>query len=170
MEDDGMDRIPTGRIIRMDTGSDRWGMVVYMVVNQPIVCGTCEYVVFDWRESDGDVVCPYCGHLITDRYHYPCPKCGEDDYHTLRIVTNNNWHYDSYTGQITEYNDKRGKVMSYCGKALMRDIMSGRMTLLGPEESQDVKRRIIWTGSDDYDPSKPMPQSIIDQFPDSDQE
>ena len=55
--------------------------------------------------------------------------------------------------------------MSYCGKALMDDIRSGRMTLLSAKDSQDVKRRIIWTGSSDYDSTKQMPQSIIDQFP-----
>lgn len=165
-----MDRIPTGRIIRMDTGSDRWGMVVYMVVNPPIVCETCDSVIFDWRAIDGQVICPACNHLILDRLQYPCPKCGGYDYHTLRIVTNNNWHYDSTTGQVTEYNDQRDRIISICGKSLMDDIGHGRMTLLGPKDSQDVKRRIIWTGSDDYDPTKPMPQSIIDQFPDSAQE
>ena len=165
-----MDRIPTGRIITIDTGSDMWGRVVYMVVNPPIVCETCDSVVFDWRVIDGQVVCPGCNHVILDRFLYPCPKCGENDYHTLRIVSNNNWHYDSTTGQITEYNDQRGRTINVCGKSLLADINAGRMRLLSPRESQDVKKRIIWTGSDDYDPVKPMPQSIIDQFPYSAQE
>lgn len=158
-------RIPVGRIISADTGDDRWGRVLYMVVNPPIVCEHCDTVVFEWRSSAGDVICPECGNVIRDRYFCPCPVCGGDDYHTLRVVNNNNWHYDSVSGEVTPYNDRKGTVMNRCGKSIMDDIKSQRVFLLSGRESQAVKRKILWTGIDDYDPSRPMPQWIIDRFP-----
>ena len=158
-------RIPVGRIIKADMGDEKWGRVLYLVVNPPIVCETCCSVVFEWRESAGDVICPDCGSVIRSREHPPCPVCGEDDYHTLRVVHNNNWHYDSVSGEVTEYNDKRGVSMSRCGKSIMDDIRPQRVVLLTARESQDMKRRITWVGSDDYAPGRPMPQWIIDKFP-----
>lgn len=163
-------RIPVGRIIRTDMGADRWGMVLYMVVNPPIVCETCGAVVFEWRSSDGQVICPECGHVIEERVYFPCPVCGEQDYHTLRVVHNDNWHYDSVSGEVTEYCDKRGTALNVCGKSLMRDFRSQRIVLMNPKESQDIKRKITWTGSMDYDPRAPMPQWVIDKFPYSAQE
>lgn len=158
-------RIPVGRIIRVDMGMDKWGVVLYMVVNPPIVCEHCNTVVFEWRSSAGDVICPDCGKVIRTRFYYPCPVCHGNDYHTLRVVNNNNWHYDSTMGEVIEYNDRKGTVMNICGKSLMEDFKYQRMFLLTAKESQDVKRKIMWTGSDDYDSRKPMPQSIIDMFP-----
>lgn len=146
-------------------GSDKWGRVLYMVVNPPIVCEHCGTVVFEWRSSEGDVVCPDCGRVIRDRFHYPCPRCHGDDYHTLRVVNNNNWHFDSTRGEVNEYNDKEGAVMNVCGKSLMEDFKSQRMFLLTARESQDIKRKLTWAMSDDYDSRKLMPQSIVDRFP-----
>ena len=162
--------IPVGRILSVDTGDGCWGRVVYMVVNPPIVCEHCNTVVFEWRSSVGDVICPDCGNVIHDRFYYPCPTCGGDDYHTLRIVNNNNWHYDSTSGEVTEYNDKKGRVMNICGRLLMDDIRNQRLRLMTAKESQDIKRKIAWTGSDDYEAGKPIPDSIINQFPYSAQE
>ena len=156
--------IPAGRILMTDTGHGKWGRVVYMTVNPPIVCENCNAVVFEWRSSGGDVVCPECGKTIKDRFYYPCPHCHGDDYHSLRVVNNNNWHYDSTTGEVTEYNDKKGVVLNVCGKELMEDIRHNRVTLLTEREGNEVKRKIIWTSSDDYDSSKPMPQEIRDMF------
>ena len=136
-----------------------------MVVNPPIVCEHCDSVVFEWRSSCGDVVCPECGEVIHDRFYYPCPHCHGDDYHTLRVVNNNNWHYDSTSGEVTEYNDMKGTVMNVCGKSLLDDIKCNRVVLSTARESQDIKRKIAWTASDDYEPGKPIPQSIIDRFP-----
>jgi hypothetical protein len=31
-------RIPVGRIIRTDMGNDKWGIILYMVINPPIIC------------------------------------------------------------------------------------------------------------------------------------
>ena len=157
--------IPVGRIIKVDMGDDRWGRVLYMVVNPPIVCEHCDTVVFEWRANQGDVICPECGDVIRTRFYYPCPYCGGNDYHTLRVVNNNNWHYDSTSGEVTEYNDKAGKVINICGKSLMDDLKHQRMFLLTARESQDIKRKLAWTGCDDYDSSKPIPYSIISQFP-----
>lgn len=167
-------RIPAGRIIRMDMGESKWGRVIYMVVNQPIVCEHCDMVLFDWREESGDVVCPYCGQVVKDRFYYPCPRCHGDDYHTLRVVNNDNWHYDSISGEVTEYNDQKNRIISVCGKSLMDDLKHQRMFLLTAKESQDMKRKLVWNSSlrnadkgevGDYDPLKPMPQWIIDKFP-----
>ena len=163
-------KIPVGRILSVDMGDNRWGRVLYMVVQPPIVCEHCDTVVFEWRSSAGDVICPECGNVIMERFYYPCPRCGGNDYHTLRIVNNNNWHYDSTSGEVNEYNDQKGRVMNICGKLLMEDIKQQRMCLMTARESQDIKRKITWTGSDDYVAGKPMPQSIIDMFPYSAQE
>jgi hypothetical protein len=38
------------------------------------------------------------------------------------------------------------------------------------KQSQDIKRKLVWTGIMDYDPTKPMPQWIIDKFPYDEQE
>ncbi len=167
--------IPVGRIIMTDMGSERWGRVVYMVVNPPIVCEHCDTVIFEWRETSldkdtglyvpCDVICPDCGNIVEERFYAPCPRCQGHDYHTLRVVNNNNWFYDSVSGLVNEYNDKKGKVINICGKMLMDDLKHQRMTLLTPQESQNVKRKLAWTGCDDYDPTKPMPQTIIDKFP-----
>jgi hypothetical protein len=32
-------------------GAHKWGVVLYMVVNPPIICETCGAVVFEWRSS-----------------------------------------------------------------------------------------------------------------------
>jgi len=160
-----MMKIPVGRIISADMGDNKWGRVLYLVVNPPIVCEHCDTVVFEWRSSAGDVVCPDCGQVIGTRFYYPCPVCGEDDYHTLRVVNNNNWHYDSTSGEVNEYNDQQGRVMNVCGKALMDDLKNHGLRLMTARESQDIKRKITWTASDDYVPGKPIPQAIIDMFP-----
>lgn len=157
--------IPVGRIIRTDMGDEKWGVVLYMVVNPPIICETCGSVVFEWRSNEGQVFCPDCENIIATREYYPCPDCGQNDYHTLRVVNNNNWHYDSVTGQITEYCDKRGTVINVCGKSLMKDIKNQKVKLMNPVESQNIKRKLVWTGIMDYDSCKPIPQWIIDKFP-----
>ena len=36
---------------------------------------------------------------------------------------------------------------------------------MSSKQSQIIKRKLVWTSSMDYDPSKPMPQEIIDMFP-----
>lgn len=163
-------RIPVGRLLWTDMGQDKWGRVLYMVVNPPIVCCCCGAAVFEWRSSDPEVICPGCGCRICKKRFLPCPKCGGMDYHTLRVVNNNNWCYDSVTGQVIEYCDRRGTAVSMCGKSIEADIRSGRLRLLSAKESQDRKRMIVWTGSMDYAPQKPMPQEIIDRFPYSAQE
>ena len=160
-----MIRIQQGRIIRTDTGYEKWGIVLYMVINPPIICETCGSVIFQWRQIDGVLICPDCENVVTKRDYFPCPFCGQNDYHTLRVVHNNNWHYDSITGQVTQYCDKKGQVLNLCGKSLMEQIKNQSIVLMTAKESQDMKRKILWTRSDDYDPVKPMPQWVIDAFP-----
>ena len=43
--------IPVGRIIQVDMGAEKWGRVVYLVINPPIVCETCDSVIFEWKSS-----------------------------------------------------------------------------------------------------------------------
>jgi hypothetical protein len=74
------------------------------------------------------------------------------------------------SGEVTEYCDKRGVVINVCGKSLMNDIKSQKVTLMNANQSQDIKRKLVWTGVMDYDPTKPMPQWIIDKFPYGEQE
>ncbi len=39
-------QIPVGRIIWTDMGTNKWGRVIYMVINPPIICETCNSVIF----------------------------------------------------------------------------------------------------------------------------
>ena len=157
-------RIEPGRIIWVDMGQERWGKVLYMVINPPIVCETCGAVVFEWRQDAGEVICPDCGNAIRERTHCPCPKCGEDDYHTLRVVANNNWHYEFLSDTVTEMNDKRGRVINICGKSLQESINKQRVILYDKARSDEIKRKILWTSSMDYDSSKQMPDEIKNAF------
>lgn len=136
-----------------------------MVINPPIVCQTCQTIVQGWKSSKGDVICPDCGNIIYHRDYLPCPQCNEMDYYSLIIVNNNNWHYDSVTNEVTDYNDKKGVMFNICGKRLEKDINEQNIQLMSAKVSQDIKRKIYWTSIDDYDPTKPMPQYIIDKFP-----
>lgn len=156
--------IPAGRIIQVDMGAEKWGKVVYLVINPPIVCETCDSVIFEWKSSQGQVICPACQNIIKERFYAPCPHCGDNDWMSLRVVNNNNFHYDSYTGEVTEYNDKCGRTLNVCGKSLEKEIKQGKVKLLSEQQSKIVKRKILWTGSDDYDPEKPMPDWIKDKF------
>ena len=156
--------IPVGRILFVDMGQDRWGRVIYMVINPPIICEHCSSVVFEWKSSVDNIICPDCGNVIEQRNYYPCPKCGELDYMTLRVVNNNNWHYDSVTGEVTEYNDKAGFTINTCCKELEKAIKKQEIKLFSEKESADIKRKILWTSSDDYEPGKPMPEWIKDKF------
>lgn len=110
-------RVPAGRILRIDMGESRWGTVLYMVIQPPVICETCQSVIYEWRECDG-VICPACENVIQERNFYPCPYCGEEDYHTLKVINNNNWGYNYTTDELTEYNDKKGTVINVCGKSL----------------------------------------------------
>ncbi len=157
-------RIPAGRILRVDMGMEKWGAVIYMVINPPIVCETCGSVVFEWREIDGLLLCPDCESPMVSRMRCPCPVCGEDDYHSLRVVTNNNWNYSFGEGKVTPMNDKQGVVLNVCGKSLMDDIKNQRITLFDDRQSAEIKRKILWTSSMDYDPEKPMPEEITSRF------
>ena len=144
-------------------GAEKWGRVVYLVINPPIVCETCDAVVFEWKTTE-QVVCPACQNLITKRFYAPCPHCGDNDFVSLRVVNNNNFHYDSHSGEVTEYNDQCGRLVNVCGKSLEKEIKQGKVKLLSEQDSRKVKQKILWTSLDDYDPTKPMPDWIKDKF------
>lgn len=156
--------IPVGRIIQVDMGAERWGRVVYLVINPPIVCETCDSVVFEWKSSDEQVICPSCQNVINERFYAPCPYCGDNDFVSLRVVNNNNFHYDSHSGEVTEYNDQYGRTINVCGKNLDKEIKEGKVKLLSEQDSNKVKQKILWTSQDDYDPTKPIPDWIKDKF------
>jgi hypothetical protein len=157
--------IPVGRLLYVDMGQDKWGKVIYMVINPPIICEHCNSVVFEWKSSEDYIICPDCENVIEKREYYPCPKCGKQDYMTLRVVNNNNWHYDSVTGEVTEYNDKSGFVINVCKKELEKEISQQKIKLLSSKESVDIKRKILWTSQDDYESGKPIPDWIKEKFP-----
>ena len=157
--------IQIGRLLYVDMGQDKWGRVIYMVINPPIVCEHCNSVVFEWKSSAEQTICPDCGNVIEQRNYYPCPKCGELDYMTLRVVNNTNWHYDSTTGEVTEYNDKAGFTINTCRKELEKAINKHEIRLFSEKESAAVKRKILWTSLDEYEPGKPMPEWIKEKFP-----
>lgn len=157
--------IPIGRLLWIDMGQAKWGRVLYMVVQPPIVCETCNSVIFEWRSSVEMLLCPACDNEVVERDYYPCPHCGELDYMTLRVVNNNNWGYDFVSGDITEYNDKAGFVINTCGKELRKEISEGKIVLLSARDTVNTKRRLTWTFNDNYDASKPMPDWIIEKLP-----
>lgn len=161
--------IPIGRILFVDMGSDRWGGVLYMIVNHPIICETCNSVIFDWRSTD-IVICPNCENDVLLRDYYPCPKCGEYDYLTMRVVNNNNWYYDSSNERVNEYNDKAGFVINACEKDLIKEIREGKITLYSARQSVDAKRKLLWINQDEYDPTKSIPEWINEQFKYEDQQ
>lgn len=156
--------IPVGRILFVDMGDSKWGRVMYMVINPPIICETCNSVIFEWKSSAESVICPDCDNVIRERDYYPCPECGDDDYVSLRVITNDSFGYDIQTGEMTEYEDKAGEVLNVCGKSLEKEIKSGVVKLLSAKESVDKKRKLTWTHQDDYDSTQPMPEWIIEKF------
>ena len=156
--------IPVGRLLTVDMGQDKWGKVIYMVINPPIVCEHCCSVIYEWKSSDEGVICPECENIIKHRDYYPCPKCGNIDYMSLRVVNNNNWQYDSVTGEVIEYNDKAGFVINICKKELEKEILTHKIILLSEKDSVNVKRKILWTSSNDYKPGQPIPDWIKEKF------
>lgn len=148
-------------------GIERWGRVLYMVVRSPIRCTNCGTKIDDWKKDEqGYIECPYC-EQITEQNYISCP-CGEDDWMRLRVVQNNNWGVDN-DGHVTMLNDKIGFGVNICKKELQKQINQSKIALLSAHDSVDKKRMIQWTSSDDYDPTVPMPQWIIDKWKYEDQ-
>lgn len=162
--------IPIGRLLWIDTGDRKWGRVLYMAVNPPIVCETCNTVIFDWLSLTEQLICPSCENVVIERNFCPCIRCNEMDYMTLRVVNNNNWGYDFISGQVTEYNDKAGFTINVCKKELVKEITSGKIHLLSAKDTVNVKRKLMWTFQDEYDSTKSIPEWIIEKFKYEDQE
>ena len=66
---------------------------------------------------------------------------------------------------VTEYNDKAGFTINTCRKELEKAINKHEIRLFSEKESAAVKRKILWTSLDEYEPGKPMPEWIKEKFP-----
>ena len=155
--------IPLGRILQVDRGETKWGMILYLVVKPTLNCTNCGEQINDWgKDENGFIFCHYCQD-ITQQNYLKCTKCGEDDLMRLRVIQSDNWSID-LEGNIQQRNDKVGKGISICKKQLQKEIKNGKIKLLSAKESVDKKRLIQWSCRIDYDPTKPMPQDIIDYW------
>lgn len=155
--------IPLGRILEVDLGIDKWGMTLYLVIKPTLICDICGERINNWRKDEnGYIECSNCEDFTTQQY-LPCPYCKDNDLMRLRVIQNNNWGIDN-DGHLTQLNDKVGKGLNICKKELQKEIKSGKIRLLSAKQSVDKKRLIEWSMRIDYDPSKEMPQDIIDYW------
>ena len=140
------------------------GETLYMIVHSPIVCEHCGCDIKDWEPNEENkVYCPECKNIIEKFNHLIC-RCGEDDLVSLVIASNNNFCCTS-DGETISYNHMVNKVSSFCKKSIIEDMNKGRIRYLSKEEAVYRKRLLVWTDQPEYEPSKPIPQWIIDQFP-----
>lgn len=142
-----------------------YGDTVYMVVNSPIVCEHCNKTILDWElNEENKFFCPKCMEEIN---HFALKKCecGEYDIVSLIIACNNNFGYTS-DGEMIPYNSMVNRIFSFCKKSIEKDIKSGALKLLSAQEAIQRKRLLVWTSQENYEPGTPMPQWIIDRFPD----
>ncbi len=156
--------IPVGRLIWCDLGSFRGGLTLYLVIRPPILCPSCG-MVNKWRyDPDGILTCIYCESVISDIVPAPCP-CGDDDLMSLRVVQNNDWGLDYVEDQLHEFNNRLGRVVTTCKKRLEKELRSNDMKLLSHKESVERKRMLVWSQQTTFDPTLPIPQWIIDEWP-----
>lgn len=145
-----------GNLLWMDTYDS--GTLLYMVLKSPIECEHCGFTLLDWDKNENDeVICPECSRTILEFRKKKC-SCGEEDLVSLIVASNNNFHV-SYDG-VTPYEHLINLVKPYCIKSILKEISQGKIRKLSHEEEIYRKRLLIWTGSDDYEPGKPIPQWI----------
>lgn len=147
------------------TNVPEWSSTVLMVVNSEIDCEHCGRTIVDWSlGEDGRLLCPFCGEEIREFRRHPC-GCGEDDLVTLSVAANNNFGSD-LNGGVTPYNEKLNRIVTDCAKALEKQVREGRIHKCSRSEAVDIKRRIVWTSSDEYEPGTDYPQWVKDMIPD----
>ena len=153
-------QIPLGRVLQVDMGSQKWGMILYLVIKPTLICNNCGQKINNWRkDKNGYICCPYC-YKLTEQIYQKCPYCNEYDLMRLRVIQSDNWGIDNQQ-YIEARNSKVGRGISLCKKQLQKQIKTGKIRLLSAKESVDKKRLIQWSRRDDYDPSKPIPEQII---------
>lgn len=153
-------QIPLGRILQVDMGIQKWGMILYLVIKPTLICDNCGQKINNWRKDEnGYIWCYNCQQITTQNYQ-KCPYCNDDDLMRLRVIQSDNWGVDIQQN-LELRNSKVGRGISICKKQLQKQIKAGKIRLLSAKESVDKKRLIQWSSRDDYDPSKPIPQQII---------
>lgn len=177
-------RIPLGRLIWVDSGTWEGGCILWMVVRGPYICGLCGGLNHEWfvdLDNNNLLTCGVCGLPVNEWEYAKCGVCGDDDWHGLRIVANNNFGISTDGLDLVTYNDKKGKHLVVCGKDFCPDRRRKKyfsnstskppvFRILSPEETIKRKRKLVWTGSDEYQPGKKMPDWVIEMFPDGSQE
>lgn len=155
----------------LDYGDMLWmyhpefGETLYMVVNPPIVCEHCDFVIIDWELNEqGTFFCPACTEEVKKFQHRLC-DCGEDDMVSLVVAANNNFCCNT-DGETIPYNHMVNRIFPFCRKSIIEDINKGTVRLLSKKQANQKKRLLVWTSQSSYEPGKPIPQWIIDQFPD----
>lgn len=144
---------------------EKYGETLYMVVNPPIVCEHCCKTIVDWELSEENTFfCPNCKEMIKEFSRKQC-SCGDKDIVSLIVATNNNFCYTPDEGVIP-YNSMVNRIFAICQKSIIEDVENGKIRLLSKEETIYRKRLLTWTAQDEYEPGKPMPQWIIELFPD----
>lgn len=139
-----------------------FGTTLWMVINPPIRCEHCCYLIKDWElDDEGILICPNCYNQIK-KFVKPTCSCGHEDLVALIVASNNNFH-SSYD-EVVPYCHKLNFVSSVCGKKLENEIKQGKIRKLSDEEALNRRRSILWTSSDNYVPGAPIPQWVKDQI------
>lgn len=175
-------RLPLGRLIWVDSGDFMGGRCLWMVIRGPFHCGLCGALNMKWFHDEfGNVICQSCGLGVNEYTFALCPHCGEDDWHSIRLVCNNDFGMSMSGDYVKAYNDNVGRVLSVCGKGFdadfrRRNFLSNsharhpEYVILSASETIRRKRLLTWTCSDDYVEGGEMPDWVIDSFPDGSQE
>ena len=144
--------------------NEHTGDTLYMVTHSPVVCEVCSTVVYDWElNEEGILECPHCGNQIKEFRPQLC-RYGKNDLVSVVVAANNNFGC-TYDGEMLPYNHMVNRVITTCRKLLEKEVKSGAIRLLSPEESVYRKRMLVWTAQNTYEPGTEMPQWIKDQFP-----
>ena len=142
-----------------------YGETLYMVVNSPIICEHCGKRIIDWElNEERKFFCPKCKEEIVEFSKERC-VCGEIDQASLVVASNNNFCCNT-DGETIPYNHMVNRIFPFCEKSIIDEVKQGKIRLLSKQEANQRKRLLVWTAQNTYEPGKPMPQWIIDQFPD----
>lgn len=146
--------------------NESMGETLYMVINPPIECEHCGKKIYDWELSEnGEYFCPECREKIVEFKPVKCHRCGENDLVSVIVAANNNFGC-SFDGEVTPYNHMVNKISSFCKKEFIKDIEKGKIRYLSKEETIYRKRLLVWTGSNQYEPGKKMPEWVYELIPD----
>jgi len=175
-------RIPLGRLIWVERGDFFGGQCLWMVTRGPYICELCGGLNMSWFTNidTGLLTCGVCGLGVSSWHYAMCPVCGEDDWHGLRLVSNNDFGMSIGGDDVRVYNDLVGKKQSVCGNEFdrvnirrnsLRDSVSRKpeFKVFSAEETLKRKRLLVWSSSDDYRSDVAMPSWVYDLYPDGSQ-